>query len=113
MNLFQRKTQQPAIAPAPLSASPLEIAERAVERANERVTTASREFREMQERFQIRVDRNGSIAFAVVPDVSFRAELENEMRAKLRCLDDALRAFYAALNVWGGLKNNGGKYSCQ
>ena len=111
MNLFQRKTQHTAVPPA--SASPLEMAERAVENANERIARVSREFRELQEHYQIRVDRDGRIAFAVVPDVSFRAELENEMRAKLRCLDDAMRTFYAALNVWGGLKRNGGTQLCQ
>jgi hypothetical protein len=103
LNLFRRKQKQDD-APTSIERSPLENAERAVALANERIAAVNTVFFELVERYQIRVDRDGRIAFAIVPDVSFRAELENEMRANLRARDEALGAFYQALNEWGGLK---------
>jgi hypothetical protein len=101
--LFRRK-QEPERVLICAGESPLEIAERAVEKANERIAIVSREFRELQEQYQIRVDRDGRIAFAIVPDVSFREELETIVRENLRATDRALHDFHVALNVWAGLK---------
>ena len=110
MNLFQRKAQRAVIPHKPALASALEVAERAVETANERLAAVSKEFRELQERYQVRVDRDGQIAYAIVPDVTFRAKLETKVRANLRARNEALEAFYRALNVWAGLK---GGQQCQ
>ena len=100
---FRRK-QEPEPAPICTEQSPLDTALAAVQAADERIATVSEKFRELVERYQIRVDRAGNIAFAIVPDVSFRTELETKVRANLRERDAALGAFYRALNIFAGLK---------
>jgi len=111
MNLFRRKPEPepgPATAPA---LSELEIAEAAVRVADARIGAADKEFRELVERYQIRVDRNGRIASAVLPDYTKRDEIENLVRANLHARDKALAEFHRALSIWSGLKPEGGNHA--
>jgi hypothetical protein len=103
LNLFRRK-QEPEPVPICTEQSPLVAALAAVQAADDRIATVGKEFRELVERYQIRVDRGGNVAFAIVSDVSFRAELESKVRRNLRDRDEALGEFYRALSVFAGLK---------
>ena len=75
MNLFGKKESTEPTASAPLSE--YERAEHAVEAANARIAAVNEEFNKLVAQYQVRVDRAGNIAFAIVPDFTKRDEIEN------------------------------------
>jgi hypothetical protein len=103
MNLFQRKTQCTAVTTTPVL-SELELAEREVEAANERIAEVGREWRALQDEFQVTINRDGRVASAVLPPNISRDALDHLVRLNLAGRCEALAAFHRALSRYAGLK---------
>ena len=85
--------------------SPLEIAERAVQAADERLSALRREFLDLQETYRLLVDTNGNIIQPLVADSTTRDEISRKLREHRIARGIALRQFHAALGEWAKVKS--------